>query len=197
MSRKSRHRLSLVVGAAVLGLLLWLTVRAPPSPATLLPGVLFAVLIVFTTTFGVPLGGGEVSLLPMTSAAAYLALGPIPTGWAAFVGALIHGGVRQAWARQLQARRESNLLALLAVSAANASMHSLSIMVGGEAYAWAGGVTPLALDVVRLAPLLALGVAYLGFTLFLAGCYISSLGRAPLRVFWRSIPNLLAYEATP
>jgi signal transduction histidine kinase len=197
MSRKSRHRLSLVVGVVVLGLLLWLSVRAPPSRAHLVPGILFAVLIVFTTTFGVPLGGGEVSLLPMTIAAAYLALGPIPTAWASFIGALIHGGVRQAWAKQLQARREPSQLSLLAVSAANATMHTLSILVGGEAFAWAGGVAPLTLEGSRIVPLVALGVAYLGSNLLLAGLYISSLGRAPLRVYWKSVPNLLAYEATP
>jgi PAS domain S-box-containing protein len=197
MSRENRHRLSLVVGVVVLGLLLRMTVRAPPSPADLVPGVLFTVLIVFTTTFGVPLGGGEVSLLPMTIAAAYLALGPVPTAWASFIGALIHGGVRQAWAKQLQARREPNRLSLLAVSAANATMHTLSILVGGEAFAWTGGLTPLTLDGWRIVSLVVLGIAYLGANLVFAGLYISSLGRAPLQVYLKSIPNLLAYEATP
>jgi NtrC-family two-component system sensor histidine kinase KinB len=197
MSRESRHRLSLVVGVVVLGLLLWLTVRAPPSSTYLVPGSLFTVLIVFTTTFGVPLGGGEVSLLPMTIAAAYLALGPIPTAWASFIGALLHGGVRQAWSRPLQTRREPTPLSLLAVSAANATMHTLSILIGGQAFAWMGGVTPLTLEGSRIVSLVTLGVAYLGANLLFAGFYISSLGRAPLQVYLRSIPNLLAYEATP
>jgi signal transduction histidine kinase len=185
------------MGLVTLAFLIRMTVIRPPGPADLLPVILFGVLIVFTTTFGVPLGGGEVSLLPMTTVAAYLVIGPLPAAWAAFLGALIHGWVRQRWAGQLEARREPNHLALVAVSLANATMHSFSILIGGWAFAQVGGTIPLATRNWRVAQLLILGTAYLLANLSIAAIYIGMLGRASLRLYLRSLPNLIAYEASP
>ena len=105
MNQKTRITISLIASLAVLVLLIGLTLVSPPDPETLLPAALFCVLIVFTTTFGVPLAGGRGSLLPMTTAAAFLVLGTIPTAWAAFVGALVHGAIRYRWAERLQDSR--------------------------------------------------------------------------------------------
>jgi hypothetical protein len=81
----------LVAGLAVLAVLLTLTAAAPPSVVHLLPGLLFCGLIVFTDAFGVRLPAGIVSLLPMATAAAYLVMGLVPAGWAAFIGTFIYG----------------------------------------------------------------------------------------------------------
>ena len=197
MSRIHRHRLSLTVGIITLGLLGWLANRAPAVPVQWWQWLLFTVLISFTITFGVPLGGGEVSLLPMAVVAACLVMGAVPTAWAAFVSAIVRGVVRQRWASQLRAQRERDLLALLAVSAANAAMHSLSILVSGEAYTRAGGVTPLVMGHVQAGPLVLLCAAYLACNYFLAGLYLGGLGRASVKLYLRSLPNLIAYEATP
>jgi NtrC-family two-component system sensor histidine kinase KinB len=197
MSRSNRHRLVLGVSVIALGLLVWLTVRTPLPPVHGLLWFLFTLLIVFTTTFGVPLGGGEVSLLPMTVAAAYLVMGPVHTAWAAFVGTVVHGVVRYRWATSLEMRREPDVLSLAAVSAANATMHSLSILVGSQAYTWAGGVTPPTLARAQPWPVVVLCAVYLGANFVLAGLYISGLRRASAQVYLRSLPNVLAYEATP
>jgi K+-sensing histidine kinase KdpD len=70
-------------------------------------------LVIFTLTFGVPLAGGSVSLLPMVTVAAYLALGLVSAGWIAFAGAVIHGLVRHRFAEQLDSRRSPDLLGLV------------------------------------------------------------------------------------
>lgn len=197
MCRQNRYRLVIVTGLIVLVLLGWLTVLTPPDPAHWIPGFLFVALIVFTTTFGVPLGGGSVSLLPMTTVSAYLVMGSTPTAWAAFVGASVHMWIRQRWAEQLGARREQSILACTAISAANAAMQSVSILAGGIAFRWAGGVTPLTLANFDLLPVVVLGSIYLSVNFLTAGIYISGLGRAPLRHYLHSLPNLIAYEASP
>jgi two-component system, NtrC family, sensor histidine kinase KinB len=197
MSRVRRHRLSLAVAIITLGLLGWLTIQAPAASVQWRQWFLFTVLISFTIVFGVPLGGGEVSLLPMAVVAACLVMGAVPAAWAAFVSAIVRGIVRQRWASQLRAQREPNLLTLLAVSAANATMHSLSVLVSGEVYARAGGATPLAMGDVQAVPLILLCVAYLASNYFLAGLYLGGLGRASVKLYLSSLPNLMAYEATP
>jgi hypothetical protein len=72
-----RHLLYIYVATSIgiLAILVWLTLTTPPALSQLLPALLFGVLIVFTDTFGVRLPAGMVSLLPMTTVAAYLVPG--------------------------------------------------------------------------------------------------------------------------
>jgi signal transduction histidine kinase len=197
MGRFTRHYIYMVTGIAVLALLVWLTVVTPPGPVDILPGGLFGVLIVFTTTFGVPLAGGAVSLLPMTSAAAFLVLGLVPAGWAAFAGAIIHGVVRYLWAEQLGERRTS-VLGLVALTAANCAMHTGSILAGGMVFQLAGGATPLTtVGASDFLPLLLMGAAYLVANYSIAGFYMTARGREVLQYYVRSLPNLILYEGAP
>jgi hypothetical protein len=106
--RRELHCIWIAVGLIVLALLTWLTLTTPPDADDLLPAVLFGELIVLTTTFGVLLAGGTVSLLPMTTVAAYLVVGPVLAGWAAFAGALAYGLIRARWAEQLGVPRVSD-----------------------------------------------------------------------------------------
>jgi len=198
MKSEYRYYASIIVGLIMLAILIWVTIGAPPEPASLLPGALFSVLIVFTTTFGVPLAGGSVSLLPMTLMAAYLVLGLVPAGWAAFAGAVAHGWVRHHWSEQLEGRRDSDYTKLIALTAANAAMHSASVLTSGRVFQLVGGVTPLIqVDTSHLPSLVALGLTYLGVNFLLAGIYIGMRGHTVLSVYLRSLPNLLFYEGAP
>ena len=197
MSRRNRHLLSLVAGLIALGLLVWLATRLQPLSISWAGWFLFVVLALFTMTFGVPLGAGEVSLLPMTLIAAALSIGSVPAAWVAYVAALVHGLVRQRWAEELGARCEPDLLSLIAVSTANATMHSLSVLLAGQAFLWTGGPWPLGEARLPLLSVVAMCTAYLAANFALAALYIHSLERASISVYLRSIPNVLAYEATP
>ena len=197
MSRRDRHLLSLLAGLIAIGLLVWLATRVPLSTFPWAGWFLFTVLALFTMTFGVPVGAGEVSFLPMTIVAAALSIGPVSAAWVAYVAALVHGVVRQRWADQLGARREPDLLSLAAVSTANATMHSVSVLLAGQTFQWCGGTWLLDPTPFPAWPLVAMCVAYLAANFVLAGLYIHSLERASVRVYLRSIPKVLAYEATP
>jgi multisubunit Na+/H+ antiporter MnhE subunit len=86
MDQRTRHAIAIASGVITLALVIWLTITTPPDPASLPLGLVFCALIVFTMTFGVPLGGGSVSFMPMTVVAAYLAIGPVPAVWALLGG---------------------------------------------------------------------------------------------------------------
>jgi signal transduction histidine kinase len=190
-----RYLLTIVGGLVPLTVLVWLTVVRPPAPALLVPWVLFCALTVFTATFGVPLGGGLVSLLPTTAVAAYLAMGLVPAGWAAFVGALLHGLVRLRWGEQLEGRQLTDRVEVLALTAANGTMHVGSVLAGGAVFEALGGTVPLVqVDKANLLPLLLLGITYLLVNYLLAGAYLAGRGRSYLRHYVRSLPNLLLYE---
>jgi signal transduction histidine kinase len=198
MSRERRFGVSLAAAAAVLAVLVYLTFVATPGPETLLPGLLFLFLIVFTTTFGVPLAGGQGSFLPMTTVAAYLVMGPVPTAWAALAGAFIHGWVRRQWAEQLEERLEPGLLAAVGLAAANAVLQTVSILAAHLVFEWTGGTTPLLdLDRSNLIPLLLLCLTYLGTNLLMAGLYFAIRGAETARLYIGSSPRILLYEGWP
>jgi NtrC-family two-component system sensor histidine kinase KinB len=198
MKRESRYRISIAVAVVVLAVLIRLTVYAPPAIANLLPAILFAVLILLTMTFGVLLVEGEVSLLPMTSVAAYLVMGAIPAGWAALVAAIAHGIIRSVWGERLGLPPRPERLALVGLTAANATMHTASILVGGLVFRSLGGSTPLfAVGLPQLVPLLLLSLTYLGVNYLIAAAYIAGRGWDSLRSYLRSLPRLIFYEGAP
>ena len=149
-------------------------------------------------TFGVPLAGGQVSLLPMTSIAAYLIVGLVPAGWAAFAGALVHSAIRHVWAEQLEVPRHLNRTRVLSLAAANVTMQVACILAGGAAFQLAGGTVPLTeASPSQWPPLASLGLAYLAVNYLSASAFISMRGRKPLLLFIRSLPNLLLFEGLP
>lgn len=194
---KKTFVLSLFLSGLALVLLIGLTLAAPPAPAALFPALLFLPLIVFTTTFGVPLGGGYVSLLPMTTGAAFLVTGPVPTAWIAWLGALIHIVVRYRWAEQLEARQFS--LERTAITAlANAAMQALAVLASGFVYHALGQTTPLtALELPQILPMLLSGLTYLAVNHIIASIFIRLRGIPLLRHYLRSLPSLLAFEGAP
>jgi PAS domain S-box-containing protein len=198
MDRRIRTYASFVAATALLVLLTWRTVVAPPAPDAILPAALFCLLVAFTTTFGVPLAGGRMSFLPMTTVAAYLALGLVPAGWVALLGALLPEFIRHVWAERLGMRREPDLLKNVGLGAANVIIQTLSIVVGGAVFEALGGRPPLtAVDLTLVPLLLLLGVTYLGVNFVTAGVYIAARSRKALGLYLRSLPSLLLYEGVP
>jgi len=192
-----RHVYFTILGLGTLALLIWMTIAAPPDPGALLLGLLFCTLIVFTDIFGVRLAGGAVSLLPMMTVAAYLVTGPIVTGWAAFVGTVIYALIRYIRERTGTSQR-GNLLGTVGVNAANATMHTISVLASGAVYQWSGGIIPLTAPGLSYAlPLVLFGLVYLGVSYLIAGAYIAARGQEALQLYLRSLPNLLFYEGAP
>ncbi|MBN1936650.1 MAG: GAF domain-containing protein [Anaerolineae bacterium] len=197
MKQITRYVIAITLGFITTAILIGLTVTALPSFSNLLIGILFGALIVFTLAFGVPLSEGSVSLMPMTAIAAYLVVGLIPAGWAALFGAVLHGLVRYGWGHRLG---EPNMrgIRLIALTAANATMHTLSILAGGTILEVLGGDTPLDIFGLRqLFPFVSLALAYLGTNYVIAGFHIALRGKAPFQSYLRFLPGLVWYEGAP
>jgi NtrC-family two-component system sensor histidine kinase KinB len=198
MNRQRLLYIYLTTTLAVLVILIWLTLATPPDLSQLLPALLFGVLIVFADTFGVRLPAGMVSLLPMTTVAAYLVLGPAPTGWATFVGTLIYGVIRLRWAEQLELPQIENSRAFVTILTANTTIHTASILAGGAAFYLLGGETPLeSISPSKILPLVLLGLTYLAVNHLTISPAIASRGKEALQTYLRSLPNLLFYEGGP
>ncbi|MBN1179896.1 MAG: GAF domain-containing protein [Anaerolineae bacterium] len=198
----NRQRLSvyayLTPGVAVLGVLIALTLASPPAISQLLPTFLFCGLIAFTDIFGVRLPAGAVSLLPMTTVAAYLVTGLVPSGWAAFVGTLVYGAVRAYWSEALGFPPPTQFIRFLSLLAINATMHAGSILVGGAVFQALGGDVPLAaITADNLPPLMALSLSFLAFNYLVAGVVITLRSRSDLKGYVQSLPHLLFYEGAP
>ena len=198
MKREHRIRLAVAASLIVFGVLVWLTIQTPPDGSHVVPGFVFGVLLLLTTTFGVLLVEGEVSLLPMTALAAYLVMGAVPAAWAALLATVAHGLVRLLWAEQLGLPQRPDPRELAGLTAANVTMHTASILLGDLVYRSLGGTTPLTtFNLSLVLPFLCLALTYLSVNYSLAALYIAARSLHALRDYVRSIPDLLLYEGGP
>jgi PAS domain S-box-containing protein len=196
MKTKPQYSLPLLTSLIILFFLVQMTLANPPSLSLLPTTVLFGVLMVFTMTFAVVLGGGSVSLTSMTMMAAYLVVGPILAAWAAFWGALIHGIVRFSWAEEIEQPLEPGFWPQLSESLANAGMHSLCILAAGSIYQNAGGSVPLTdLQFSDLFPMTFLAVSYLSVSRLLTGGYLALFGRERVEFYLQWLPKIVVFEA--
>jgi signal transduction histidine kinase len=198
MNRRWISGAYLAAGLVTSAALVWLTIAYPPSPSHLFPGILFCALIIFADVFGVRLAGGVVSLLPMATVAACLVIGPVSAGWAALLGALIHGELRYRWARQLRLPQVTGRGELAAIVAANAAAHTVSVLLGGAVFQALGGTTPLtAVAPSNLVPLILFALVYLAANHLVFLPIMAARGREVLQRYLRSLPNLIFYEGSP
>ena len=198
MKREHRIRIAVTTSVIVLGVLVLLTIQTPLDGSHAIPGFVFGVLLLLTTTFGVRLVEGEVSLLPMTSLAAYLVMGAVPAAWAALLATAAHGLVRLLWAEQLGLPQRPDPRELAGLTAANVTMHTASILLGDLVYRSLGGATPLtSFDLPLVLPLVCLALTYLAANYSLAALYIAARSLGAVRDYVRSMPDLLLYEGAP
>lgn len=202
MNRPPRHALSIAAGLLLLAGLIGLTAALPPARGAWLAWLLFTPLFVFTVTFGFPLGGGSVNLMPMIAAGGLLVMGPAAAAWMAYAGSLIQMLVRWRFAEPLGARRApGGLWPVAGLGMANATIISLSLLGAAWVYQAAKGPLPLtAFGPAEFAPGVLLVLAFSALNYLLAGGYFALLhpaGPRALRTYTRALPEVAAYEVGP
>ncbi len=197
--RRYRHLIiALFTGSSVLAALIFLTIDRPISREVYFPGVMFGLLIVFSMTYGVPLGVGFASLTPMVTVAAYLVLGPLPAAWIVFLGACLHGFTRRLAQIERSSSNFNSLISQISLTGLNAGVHTLALLAADTAYRLADGNTPLVIIQPRdFFSLVMLGFVYLGFTYFLIGLYFAAVDPLKLSLFQESLPRLIIFESYP
>ncbi len=198
MAPSLRYRLTLLLaGIAVVTLVLSTAVAAPSWHA--LPLVLcFGALITLANVWCVPVGDGDVSLMPMMAASAFLVLGQTMACWAVTLGSLGHAAVRYWRGRRSPDSREPRGRSLVEVTALNTGMHVLGMVVAAQAFRFAGGELPLDRVDLRTVGVLALsGLTYLSINYGLAGGYFATRGGEALETYGHSLPRLFTFEGIP
>jgi PAS domain S-box-containing protein len=195
---ENRNLLLVLMALVVLAGLVQLTSSMPPQFDLWLPVILFEFLIVFTTTFGAPLTGGVVSLLPMTTAAAFLVVGLVPVGWLAYLGAILSVYIRYRFAIALGypgpiTGREAAIQA-----ASEATLHTVSILASGSIYLILGGELPLSsLSPGTLLPFLGFALTYLAMDYVLSSLFLGIRGTAGIKEYLKALPSIIIYEGAP
>lgn len=200
MTRFQRHLVSICAGLVLFLGLAYATAIQPPAPTDFLAWALFTSLLIFTMTFGIPLAGGNVNLMPMTVIGGLLVMGLLPAAWMAYLGSLANIGLRHIFARQLNERREpGGLVAVLGVGLANAVIITLSLAGAAAVYHTLGGPMPLVnFTAGALVPFAGLVVSFMGLNYLLAGVYLAlSGGRAAVRAYLLALPQVAGYEVSP
>lgn len=195
---KYRHLLILLMALVVLVALVQLTVSLPLESNLTLPVLLFSLLVIFTTTFGAPLTGGVVSLLPMTTAAAFLALGLLPASWLAYFGALASAAIHYYYAIPLGFSSRLTRRQAISLAASNVTLHTTSILASGAIYLILGGEVPLAaLDMDLILPFAGFALTYLAMDYVLSSLFLAIRESAGFRQYLKALPSIFIYEGTP
>ncbi len=196
LARSVRYRLSLLLGAVAIVVLLMSTVaRALGAHSTLLSRL--ALSLRWPTS-------GVCPRLAVLSPSSYDGCICSPGAGTCAGGLGCGPGITRPRSGAVLARSAESELqeprgtALVEVTALNTAMHTLGILAAGQVFIWVGGVLPLSYaylpDVARLA---LAGITYLGINYLLAWGYFATRGSGALKAFKHSLPKILLYEGLP
>lgn len=192
------RQLPIIALFATLLILIWLTIMNPPGIETISFSFVFLILIVFTSIFSAPLEGGMASLTPMVTVSGFLLIGLVPSAWVAFLGAVLYSIIRDRYSNYLGIQKELNRGIFVSLTAANITAKTVSIIVGGAIYQFAGGVVPLyELNNDIYLPLVLLGLGYFTINDLLFGSYIAAWEARSFHQTRRLVYRSIIFEGAP
>ncbi len=158
--------------------------------------LLFTALMTYTTATGIPLGGGEVSLVPMISFSAMLVMGIIPTAMAEITADVLFSVIRVIWPEKVGWGKSKNGYSLLGITTANISMHVISVIAAGLVFYGLGGTVPIT-SLEELLIIFISGAAYLATNYLLASFFLLFRSVAHVIFLFKELPQILVYEGIP
>lgn len=196
MRTRFRNTIAIFLGLASIGYVILLYFLNTDISASPIDWLLFTFLLTMTTIFGIPLGFGEVSLVPMVALSSMFVIGVIPTALAEIFADLLYGLIRGLLPGKFKWAPEKGGYSLSATTSANLTMHVFSLLAAGVAYYGLGGNIPLKSfnDVLII---FATGATYISVNYLLAGFFLLMRSKAYIRSLMRSLPKMLFYEGFP
>lgn len=199
MKEQHQYTVSTTFGLVTVAAMIYLTTGFDPAAVDLLHWGIITAMILFTSSFGIQIAGGEVSLQPMINLTGILVLGPIPAGWAILTGSFLYGFGRHLFPDRTGWQKSLGTFALVGTTANNISMLTTTVLVSGWVYVQTGGLIPLASqpDLIATQALFALGASYLALNYSIASFFFLMRGKAHLTRYTKNLSSLLIYEIPP
>jgi NtrC-family two-component system sensor histidine kinase KinB len=196
MTSRLRNLISIIVGLISIGFTILLYIRNPQITAPTIEWILFAFLITITTYINIPIGVGDVSLMPMVALSSTMVIGIIPTAVAVIFSDLLYGLIRGLIPREDKWEPEESGFSLAGTTTANITMHVFSVFAAGEVFFGFNGQIPLQSFTDFLIIVFA-GLAYLSFNYLIAGLFLLMRSKAHIRSLINHLKRILVYEAIP
>ncbi|MBN2043423.1 MAG: GAF domain-containing protein [Anaerolineales bacterium] len=193
---KRRNLISTLVGLATIALVFILSKLSDSQPTPPLHWFIFTLLLSYTSSYGIPLPIGEVSLGPMVAMISMLVLGIYPTTVIVVISDIIYGLYRWILPEKAGWHSSDDSFNLVATTAANLTMHTLSVIASGLVfYGFDGNVpTQSPRDVIIL---ITSAAAYLVTNYLSAALFLLMRSRPHLQSLIEHLQTLLLYEAIP
>jgi signal transduction histidine kinase len=197
MKPRLQHSVSIFLGLSFIAILVSLNQSEMfSSVPNLVLMLTFTVLIALTSGFGIPLGGGEVSIMPLIALTGALVMGILPAAWAVTFGDILWGIARGHFSELTGWPADQRGLPLLGTTAANVTMHGSSVLVAGWIYLKFNGKVPIE-SIHHLFVLIAAAIGFIVTNYVIASLFIGMRGKVHLIYLWKHFPRLLIYEVTP
>jgi PAS domain S-box-containing protein len=196
MKASRRDLISITLSLVVVAVYLVLFQTSPSEMPDLTHWALFVLLLAYTTTYGIPSGVGEVSLVPMVSVSAILVMGTIPTAAAILTADLFYGYYRWRWPERANWQQQDEGYSLLATTTANIAMHLLSTLAAGTFYYYSGGqLVDMSAGTILI--LAATCLIYILTNYLMAAFFLLLRSRAHVRYLLENLRTMLTYEMIP
>lgn len=196
MPTRYRNAIAYFLGLGSIAFAILLYFLNPDISASPIDWLLFTFLLMMTTVFGIPLGFGEVSLVPMVALASMFVTGVVPTALAGIFADLLYGLIRGLLPGKFKWVPEKGGYSLSATTAANLTMHVFSLLAAGVVFFGFSGNIPLK-SFNDLLIIFGTGATYIIVNYLLAGFFLLMRSKAYFGSFLKSLPRMLFYEASP
>ncbi len=196
MNSKQRNLVAILVGIATLALIIALSKVDQSVPAPSLYWWIFTLLLAYTSSYGIPLSVGEVSLAPMVTVIALLVMGAYPASVSVVIADVLYGLYRWLFPEKAKWEKNDDGYNLVATTSANLTMHTLSVIAAGMVYFSFEGQIPIQTP-RDLIILVTMGAAYIITNYITAALFLLMRSRPHLRYLIENLSTMLLYEAIP
>lgn len=196
MRKRLLNTFTIILGLIASLLLVFLYFSTSTDSQQPIHWLLFFIIMVYTSIISIPLTVGEVSLMPMVSLTAIFVLGPIPAAILEFFTDIFLGLARWIFPEKIGWQREKDGMNLVAATAANFTMHMISILAAGAVFYGFGGEIP-ALNIRDAAVTFGTILTYLGLNYLMAGIYLYLRSQAHAKYLLKQLRQMLTHEIIP
>lgn len=196
MNSKLRNQVAIFAGIATLALIIALSRIDQSEPVPSLHWWIFTALLAYTSSYGIPLAVGEVSLATMVTVIATMVMGIYPTTVAVVIADVLYGLYRWLFPEIAKWQQAKDGYNLVATTAANLTMHTLSVVAAGLVYFGSQGQIPIQTP-GDLIILVSMAAAYLATNYLAAALFLLMRSRLHLQYLIENLSTMLLYEAIP
>ena len=170
MNSRQRDITSVIFAIVTIALLLLFFQNSSDANIRQVPLILFTILLTYTSVYGIPVGGGKVSLVPMIAFSSLIVMGPFASSIAIIISDLLYAVIRNFFKEKVGWSKNDDI-SLVSATSVNISMHVWSLLAAGYIYQQFDIALPIE-NAQDIGEIFTVGMTFLFTNYLLAGIFM-------------------------